>query len=587
MKTNLALAILALAYHAYADSATWNLNPASNDWNLAQNWTPQTIPSSATDVATFQASNIANLICGDAPGGEGTNTIVGTIVFASGASAYTITITPVFDNDFPSIVEVHEGITNNSGKVQKFVVANSGTTRSSARLYFMGSANAGVDIVATNQGGAVSGVYGAFTQFWDTASAGSATFISNGGLVLGAHSGFTDLLDESSAESATFISNPAEAVGADAAYTLVQTTGNIGTSSFIANPANVPDAEAGRVYTDYGTAAGASFIANGATVANCQAGQIYTYGLSGYATYTGKGGTGSGSEGGLIDISSLPPSAQTLVVAEAGINGGLGGNILVGNEAPVDLAQFQVFGNGTLDLDLVTQSAITIGSLSGDGSVLLAGQTLRIGNNNLDTTFSGIMQGSGGIAKLGTGTLTLAGANTYSGTTIVAAGTLLLTNQSGSGTGSGAIKVKSGTLGGSGIIAGAVTIGSGSGTGAFLAPAINGEKQLTLTTQSALALNSDATYTYTFKATKNQSRTDLVIANGVTINGASFNLLGTTQGNLKRGLTLTVISNTSANPISGTFANLPDGGIVTVNGNNLQASYKGGDGNDLTLTVVP
>jgi hypothetical protein len=48
-----------------------------------------------------------------------------------------------------------------------------------------------------------------------------------------------------------------------------------------------------------------------------------------------------------------------------------------------------------------------------------------------------------------------------------------------------------------------------------------------------------------------------------------------------------VISNTSANPISGTVSNLPDRGIVAINGNNFQASYEGGDGNDLTLTVVP
>ena len=79
-----------------------------------------------------------------------------------------------------------------------------------------------------------------------------------------------------------------------------------------------------------------------------------------------------------------------------------------------------------------------------------------------------------------------------------------------------------------------------------------------------------------------------MIANGVTINsGASLALSGQTRGALTQGLVLTVISNTSANPISGTFVNLPDGGIVTVNGNNLQASYSGGDGNDLTLTVVP
>ena len=82
--------------------------------------------------------------------------------------------------------------------------------------------------------------------------------------------------------------------------------------------------------------------------------------------------------------------------------------------------------------------------------------------------------------------------------------------------------------------------------------------------------------------------TDQVIANGVTINsGAMIALSGQTRGRLTAGLTLTLISNTSANPISGTFSNLADGGIVTINGNNLQANYEGGDGNDLTLTVLP
>jgi hypothetical protein len=51
-------------------------------------------------------------------------------------------------------------------------------------------------------------------------------------------------------------------------------------------------------------------------------------------------------------------------------------------------------------------------------------------------------------------------------------------------------------------------------------------------------------------------------------------------------MVLTLISNTSADPISGTFSNLPDGSIVTINGNNFQANYEGGDGNDLTLTTV-
>jgi hypothetical protein len=85
-------------------------------------------------------------------------------------------------------------------------------------------------------------------------------------------------------------------------------------------------------------------------------------------------------------------SDQTAVRAAAGTNGGLGGNIVLKGEAPVDLPQFQVFGNGTLDLTLVTIPSITIGSLSGSGTVLLAGHTLNVGSNNFDTTFSGVIQ---------------------------------------------------------------------------------------------------------------------------------------------------------------------------------------------------
>ena len=53
------------------------------------------------------------------------------------------------------------------------------------------------------------------------------------------------------------------------------------------------------------------------------------------------------------------------------------------------------------------------------------------------------------------------------------------------------------------------------------------------------------------------------------------------------GTSLTVISNTSATPISGTFTDLPEGGILTATfGAQTQlfhASYTGGDGNDLVL----
>ena len=61
---------------------------------------------------------------------------------------------------------------------------------------------------------------------------------------------------------------------------------------------------------------------------------------------------------------------------------------------------------------------------------------------------------------------------------------------------------------------------------------------------------------------------------------------GVGQG-LPIGAVLTLINNTSANPISGTFSNLPDRTIIIVAGTKCQVNYSGGDGNDLTLTAVP
>jgi hypothetical protein len=52
------------------------------------------------------------------------------------------------------------------------------------------------------------------------------------------------------------------------------------------------------------------------------------------------------------------------------------------------------------------------------------------------------------------------------------------------------------------------------------------------------------------------------------------------------GTVFTAIDNTAATQIAGPFSNLPDGAIVTVGSNTFQADYEGGNGNDLTLTVV-
>jgi fibronectin-binding autotransporter adhesin len=64
------------------------------------------------------------------------------------------------------------------------------------------------------------------------------------------------------------------------------------------------------------------------------------------------------------------------------------------------------------------------------GSTTLTANTLTIGNtNNLNSNFAGVISGSGGsIVKSGSGTLTLSGLNTYTGTTTISNGTLSASN---------------------------------------------------------------------------------------------------------------------------------------------------------------
>jgi autotransporter-associated beta strand protein len=83
------------------------------------------------------------------------------------------------------------------------------------------------------------------------------------------------------------------------------------------------------------------------------------------------------------------------------------------------------------------------------------------------TTLGGVISGgTGGITKNGPGVLVLTGANIYSGTTTVNAGTLIVNSTTGSGTGSGSVAVHPGAiLGGSGTVgdgsAVAVTVAAG------------------------------------------------------------------------------------------------------------------------------
>ena len=490
---------------AYADSATWNLNPISGDWNTAANWTPNTVPNGPNDVATFEASNQTDITLSRVP------TEVNELVFNPGASAFTITA-----ERFLTISGT--GITNDSGITQNFVA-----TISLNNIIFTNSATAGDMTFFT----ATSGTpFGGFIIFSGTSSAGHGTFAMEGSD--SQYGGTLAFADSSSA--------------ANGSFTL--TGGRVGWG-----------------YVDFlgGTAGDGVFLING--------------------------GTTSGAFGGIVLFSGGTAGNATLI-ANPGTNGGGGGRIKYAFTGTPDASEtrIQLFGDGTLDMTYGVNGGRTVGSIEGDGVVMLGGNLLITGANNLSTVFSGTIDG-GSLEKIGTGTLKLSGANTYTGGTTVSEGALAINNTTGSGTGTGAVQVSGGILAGDGTIAGAVTVGTGNGTGAFLTPAMGASKATTLTIQNTLSFKADGTYTCTLSTRKRMA--DQVIANGVLIeSGAQFNFVPIVNKRLTPGTVFTVIDNTAAIQIAGTFSNLPDGSVFMVGRNTFQASYTGGDGNDLTLAVV-
>jgi fibronectin-binding autotransporter adhesin len=95
-----------------------------------------------------------------------------------------------------------------------------------------------------------------------------------------------------------------------------------------------------------------------------------------------------------------------------------------GNNSAVTLADV---AGATMDLDGFDNA---IGSLAGGGAaggnVTLGAATLTTGGNNASTTYGGVISGTGGLVKTGTGTQTLVGDSTYTGGTTITAGTLQL-----------------------------------------------------------------------------------------------------------------------------------------------------------------
>jgi autotransporter-associated beta strand protein len=554
---------------ARAGSATWNLSPTNGDWNTAANWTPATVPNGPTDVATFQSSNETSITLA-------TSVEVAELVFDAGAASYVITPTPVSNFNVSGT-----GITNNSGQLQSFI-ASVDDQGNFSQVRFTSSASAGSNTAFDNMGGGSLNADGdAETAFFDNSTADQATLTNHGGRLFG---GFTRFFGSSRAGRSTITNQAAQVSLGGAGHTEFVDNATADRANITNETGHGAGSLLGGGVLFAGTAsAGESMIVNNGGDGRFKSGAATGFNensSAGNATLVANGGSEAGAIISFIDESS----ASTATLIANGVAPQLGGQIFFQESSTGNRARVELNGTGVLDMS-GSQPVLTIGSVEGSGNVHLGSNTLVIGSNDLTTTFSGIIDGAGAVRKVGRGQLTLSGGNTYGGGTVVSDGKLLLQiNGNSSQTGTGRVVVTAGVIGGSGLVDGTLTIGNGSGKRATLSPSLKSDGDWARIIRK-LAFKSDGDYNWQINSS--DLTTGSVWAKSVSISrGAQFLASEIGGATIPLGTVITVIDNLAPTLITGAFSNLPDAGTITLGSNTFQANYEGGDGNDLTLTVI-
>ena len=216
------------------------------------------------------------------------------------------------------------------------------------------------------------------------------------------------------------------------------------------------------------------------------------------------------------------------------------GNALTLDPSTGNNSRLFLYGNNASVSNLTSNGAgtsvIANGNLSSGAYLALPATTLTV-NQTADTTFAGTLvnaqteynktgantQGALSLTKTGGATLTLTGANTYTGGTNVNAGTLVINgNQSGA---TGAVTVAGGaTLKGAGTVGGATTINGTHAPGVLGTP---GQQTFysTLNYGAGSIFEWDLNASASNTGTSNQGTYGQVVANG-TVSGTSvFNVV--------------------------------------------------------------
>lgn len=225
-------------------------------------------------------------------------------------------------------------------------------------------------------------------------------------------------------------------------------------------------------------------------------------------------------------VATYPINTNEHAVTAAGVVSG-GGALRKLGTGTLSLTATNTYSGGTI-IDTGTL-AIGAGGATGSFSGNVTNNAALAFNRSDAVSFSGVISGSGAVRKLAGGTTTLTAANTYSGGTFVEAGTLTL--GAAASLASSSIVVSPGatfdfsalaggltrgagqSLGGSGTVVGAMTIGSGGTIAPGMSPG-------TLTT-GPLTWQAGGNYNWQILSTAGTagSQWDLISADSLTLSG--------------------------------------------------------------------
>jgi hypothetical protein len=360
-----AAVLLVSAQVSLAASATWLASPQDSAWENLSNWTPGGPPNGPSDMATFAQSSQTNV-------NISTSVEVNSIIFTSNSNSFTFNISP-FGALGGELIISGTGVINNNTVSQTFETRNRGQI-----IFNNGSTAASAHMSISNGGAFPPEDSTGSTIFNGTSSAGGAS-IKNFSAELDFYGdiGRTIFNGASTADHASISNYGAGGSHGYGGQTIFHDTSTAANAS-IDNLGSGPASTAGSALTTF-----------------------YDASTAGHATITNHAGDFAGET---IFTGSSTADSATLIADEGSYYATCA--IIFDGASTGGTARVKVFGNGYLDISS-HQSGLTIGSIEGSGNVRLGANDLRVGTNNMNTTFSGVISGSGSLAKVGSGVLTL------------------------------------------------------------------------------------------------------------------------------------------------------------------------------------